>query len=93
MVSRIVVPSRVQPADVAPQLLAQLEVDARGRLVEDHQPRAVHQRAGQQQAAPLAAREPRRARVALRAQAEGVDQLVGALLGLVAHARSSRRGR
>src|SRR3954471_11234961 len=34
----------VQLADVAPQLLSQLEVDARGRLVEDHEPRAVHER-------------------------------------------------
>ena len=79
MVSRIVVPSLVQPADVAPQLLAQLEVDARGRLVEDHQARPVHQRAGEQQAPPLPARQLGRARVALGAQVEDVDHLVGAL--------------
>ena len=40
----------MQPADVAPQLQAQLEVDAGGRLVEDDQARLVHERPGQQQA-------------------------------------------
>jgi hypothetical protein len=28
----------VQPSQVAPQLVAQLQIDARGRLVEDQQP-------------------------------------------------------
>ena len=79
MVSRIVVPSLVQAADVAPELAAQLDVDAGGRLVEDHQPRLVQQRAGEQQAAALAAGELRRPHVGLGAQVEDVDHLLGAL--------------
>ena len=71
----------VQAADVAPQLLAQLDVDAGGGLVEDDQARLVQQGAGEQQAALHAARELGGAGVALGAQVEDVDHLVGALLG------------
>ena len=72
----------VQPADVAPQLQAQLVVHAGGGLVEDHQPRAVHERSGEQQPAALAAGELRRAHVALGAEVEDLDHLVGALVRL-----------
>ena len=71
-------PCVVQAADVAPQLQAQLEVDAGGRLVEDHQARLVHERAGEQQPAAHAARELRRAHARLRAQVEDVHHLARA---------------
>src|SRR3712207_6911864 len=54
-------------SDVAPQLLAQLHVDARGRLVEDDEPWAVHERAREQQAPAHSARQLRRPHVGLRA--------------------------
>src|SRR4051812_20954726 len=66
----------VELADVAPELLAQLEVDAGGGLVEDHESRPVHERAGEQEPAPHAARELRRAHVGLRSQVEYVDHLL-----------------
>ena len=56
-----------QPVDQRPQLLAHLRVQADGRLVEQHEPRAVDQRAGDQQPPAHAARElvdPRVAAVA-----------------------------
>ena len=46
-----------QAVDQRPQLLAHLGVEPDGRLVQQHQPRPVHQRAGDQQAPPHAARE------------------------------------
>ena len=46
-----------QPVDQRPQLLAHLRVEADGRLVEQHEPRAVDQRAADQQPAAHAARE------------------------------------
>jgi len=75
-------PVFVQLADVAPELNSQLEVDARGRLVEDHEPRSVHQRTRQLQAPFLAARQPRGPHVGLRFEVEGADHLFRALLGL-----------
>ena len=72
-------PLLVQAADVAPELVAQLDVDAGGRLVEDHEARLVQQRAGEQQPAAHPAGELRRAHVALGAQVEDVDHLLGAL--------------
>ena len=53
-----------QRVDQRPQLLADLRVQADGRLVEQHQPRAVHERAGDQQPAAHAAGELVDARVA-----------------------------
>ena len=52
-----------------------LRVQARRRLVEEQHFRAVHQGAGDQQAAGLAAGERVGHRVAPVAEAEGVDQL------------------
>ena len=53
-----------QRVDQRPQLLADLRVEADGRLVEQHQPRPVHERAGDQQPPAHAARELVDARVA-----------------------------
>ena len=50
-------PSRAQRVDQRPQLLAHLRVEADGRLVEQHEPRPVHERAGDQQPPPHAAGE------------------------------------
>ena len=92
--SRIVVPSLVQPADVAPQLLAQLEVDAGGRLVEDHERAAGASARARAAGGGACRRELRRAHVALRAQVEDVDHLLGALARVAPRpCRSSRRGR
>ena len=74
----------VDPLDVLPQLQPQLDVDARGRLVEDQQPRPVHQRPGEDQPPLHAARERARAVVALGGEREGVEQLRGALAALLA---------
>ena len=93
MVSRIVVPSCVDALDVVPELEPQLDVDAGGRLVEDQQPRPVHQRPGQDQPPLHPAREGAGALVALLGQREGLEQLLGALAALaLAASRSSRRG-
>ena len=64
-----------------PQLQPQLDVDARGRLVEDQQPGAVHQRPREDQPALHAARERARAVVLLVREREGVEQLPRALAG------------
>jgi hypothetical protein len=72
----------VQAADVAPQVVAQLDVDAGGGLVEDDEQRLVQERPGEQQPALHPAGELRRARVRLGAQVEDVDHLVGASLRL-----------
>ena len=53
-----------QRVDQRPQLLPDLRVEADGRLVEQHEPRPVHQRARDQQAAAHAAGELVDARVA-----------------------------
>ena len=50
-------PSRAQRVDERPQLLAHLRVQADGRLVEQQQPRAVHERAGDEQPPAHAARQ------------------------------------
>jgi len=65
----------VQPADITPQLHAQLEVHAGGRLVEDHEARLMHQRAREEQSPPHAAGQLRGAGVGLRAQVEHVHHL------------------
>ena len=72
-------PSSLIFCDVVPELEAQLDVDAGGRLVEDQQPRPVHQRAGQDQPPLHPAREGAGAFVALIGQREGLEQLGGAL--------------
>ena len=82
MVSRIVVPSCVDPLDVVPELQPQLDVDAGGRLVEDQQPRPVHQRAGEDQPPLHPAGEGAGAFVALLGQREGLEQLLGPLAAL-----------
>ena len=46
-----------QPADVSPQRVPRLDVDAEGRLVEDQQLGVVQQRAPEREAPPQAARE------------------------------------
>ena len=53
-----------QRVDQRPELLAHLRVEADGRLVEQHEPRPVHERARDQQAPPHAAGELVDARVA-----------------------------
>ena len=50
-------PSRAQPVDQRPQLLAHLRVEPDGRLVEQDQPRLVHEPARDQQPPAHAARE------------------------------------
>ena len=57
-------PSAAQRVDQRPELLAHLRVEADGRLVEQHEPRAVDERARDQQPPPHAARELVDARVA-----------------------------
>jgi hypothetical protein len=51
---RALAPQRV---DQRPELLPHLWIEADGRVVEEHQPRPVDERAGDQQAPPHAARE------------------------------------
>ena len=57
MVSTMVWPSRFSRADELPQPLAQLDVDAGGRLVEHDHRRPVHQRLRHQHAPLHAAGE------------------------------------
>src|SRR5215213_6027681 len=72
----------VDPLDVVPELEPQLDVDARGRLVEDQQPRPVHQRAREDQPPLHPARQRARAVVALGRERERVEQLGRALAPL-----------
>ena len=72
-----------QRVDQRPQLLADLRVEADGRLVEQDEPRPVHQRAGDQQPAAHAARQLVDARVAPVAEVRD----------LAARARSRSRAR
>ncbi len=72
----------VQLAQVAPELVAELEVDARSRLVQHGKPRAVDERAGDQEPAAHPAREPVRLRPRSCRKVEDGEQLVGPLLGL-----------
>jgi hypothetical protein len=74
---------RMEMADVAPEIHPKLEVHTGGRLVEDDQPGVVHQGARQQQPPPLPARELGCPNVALRLQAEGLDELVRAGVGFL----------
>ena len=67
----------MQGTQVGPQLPAQLQVDAGGRLVEHEQPWAVHERAGDQQAPTHPARQAIRLGAGFRGQVEHVQQLVG----------------
>ena len=71
----------VQQPDVVPEIVAELDVDAGGRLVEDHQQRFVQEGPGEQQPALHAPGELRRPGVRLRSQVEDVDHLVGAAVG------------
>ena len=57
-------------AHVRPEIASQLDVDARGRLVEEEHRRIVHQRLGDQEAPLHSAGECSRIRVALVAQPE-----------------------
>jgi hypothetical protein len=66
----------VEAGDELPERLAQLDVDARGGLVEDDHGRAVHQRLGDQDAPLHAARELAHVGVALVGEAEVGEQLV-----------------
>ena len=50
-------PSAAERVDQRPELLPHLRVEADRRLVEQHEPRAVDERAGDQQPPPHAARE------------------------------------
>ena len=72
----------VQPPDEAPQPLAQFDVDARGRLVEDDHRRLVHQRLGDQHAALHAAREAAHVDVGLGGQVEVGENLVDPVIVL-----------
>ena len=72
----------VQAPDVAPEIEPQFEVDAGRRLVEDQQPRLVHQRPREQQPAAHSAGELRRTHAGLRAQVEDVHHLRRAPLGV-----------
>ena len=72
----------VQPADVAPQLDPQFEVDPGGRLVQNHQPRLVHQRPGEQQSPAHSARQARRPYARLGAQIKHVHHLARPSHGL-----------
>ncbi len=66
---------------MAPELLAQLDIDAGGRLVEHQDRRLVHHRLGHHQPPPHAARQRARRRVGLVGEAEHLEQAVGAPLG------------
>ena len=72
-------PFVVDALDVVPELEPQLDVDARGRLVEDQQPRPVHHRPRQDHPPFHPAGEGAGAFVALLGQREGLEQLLGAL--------------
>ena len=76
MVSTMVWPSRFRRAHELPQPLAQLDVDARGRLVEHDHRRLVHQRLRHQHAALHAAGERAHVGVGLGGEVEVVHHLV-----------------
>ena len=63
-----------QPVDQRPQLLAHLRVQPDGRLVEQHEPRLVDQRAGDQQPPAHAARELVDLRVAAVGEVRDVER-------------------
>src|SRR5688500_18560946 len=72
----------VEAADIVPELLAQLDVDARGRLVEDQDRRRMDHRLGDQQPALHAARQSARIRVGLVLEPHRAQQLKRAPVGL-----------
>ena len=71
---RIVVPSDAQRVDQRPQLLADLRVEADGRLVHQDEARPVDERARDQQAAAHPARELVDARVAAVAEVRDLER-------------------
>ena len=70
------VPGAVQPGDELPQGLAQLDIDAGGRLVEHDHRRLVHQRLRHQHAALHAARKTTHVGVSLVRQIEVGEDLI-----------------
>ena len=81
----------VELADEGPQVLPQLDVDARGRLVEHDHRRPVHQRLRDQHATLHAAGQRAHVGVGLRGEVEVVQDLVDPVVVLRA-GRSSRTG-
>ena len=73
-----------QRVDQRPQLLADLRVEADGRLVEQHEPRPVHERARDQQPPAHAARELVRARVAAVGELRDLERALDRRLALAA---------
>ena len=71
-----------QPVDQRPQLLAHLRVEADGRLVEQHEPRPVHERAGDQQPAAHAAGELVDARVTAVGEVRDLERALDRILAL-----------
>ena len=67
----------VEPAHIAPEAAAELDVDPGGGLVEDHHRRPVDQRLGDQQPPPHAAGERAGIGVGLVGEADGREHLVG----------------
>ena len=72
-----------QPVDQRPQLLADLRVEADGRLVEQDEVRPVDERARDQQPAPHAARELVDARVAPVDQVRDLERALDRRVPLV----------
>jgi len=72
---------RREVAHAAPQMLAQLDIDAGGGLVEHQDRRRVHHRLGHHQAAPHAARQGARNRIGLVGEAQHLEQIIGPPLG------------
>ena len=75
-------PGLVEAAHVGPQVPAQLDVDAGGRLVEHQHRRRVHHRLRHQQPPPHAARQTAGVGVGLAGEADRRENLVGASLSL-----------
>ena len=71
----------VEPADIVPQLLAKLDVDPGGRLVEHQDRRRMNHRLGHQQPPLHAARQGARIGVGLVGQMHRGEQRVGDPLG------------
>jgi hypothetical protein len=63
----------VQSLQVPPQLVAELQVYPGSQLVENDEPRAVHERSCDQQPAAHPAGQPVRLRAGLRSQIECVE--------------------
>ena len=67
----------VEPPEIAPELMPELQVHARRRLIEHDQRRTVHERSGDEKAAAHAAGQTVRADVGLLAEVEDGQQFVG----------------